>query len=125
MSCGDQRIDLEVESRRIVGRECNAVRQEKLPWLLDTVRKQEDPRWAGEDRSYIKGQQYTLLSRQQNLDLDGRNSLRKLLHANRWLNTAYVLKASFGQLWSYEKEGWACRFFDHWKDALKWQRLEP
>lgn len=92
---------------------------------LDTVRKQEYTRLSGKDRSYIKGQKYTLLSRKQNLDLDGRNSLRKLLHANKRLNTAYLLKESFGQLWSYEREGWARRFFDNWKDALKWQRLEP
>lgn len=92
---------------------------------LDKVRKQEYARLAGEDRSFIKGQKYTLLSRKQNLDLDGKRSLKKLLHANRRLNTAYLLKETFGQLWSYEKEGWARRFFENWKDALKWQRLEP
>ena len=26
---------------------------------------------------------------------------------NKRLNTAFVLKESFGQLWSYEREGWA------------------
>lgn len=92
---------------------------------LDKVRKQEYARLAGEDRSFIKGQKYTLLSRKKNLDLDGKRSLKTLLHANRRLNTAYLLKETFGQLWSYEKEGWARRFFEHWKDALKWQRLEP
>jgi transposase len=35
-----------------------------------------------------------------------------LLSANKRLNTAYVLKESFGQLWSYEREGWARRFFE-------------
>lgn len=92
---------------------------------LDKIRKQEYARLAGKDRSYIKGQKYTLLSRKQHLDLDGRRSLRKLLRANKRLNTAYLLKETFGQLWSYETEGWARRFFDNWKDALKWQRLEP
>ncbi|MCK9388744.1 MAG: transposase [Sulfuritalea sp.] len=37
----------------------------------------------------------------------------------------YVLKESFGQLWSYQREGWARRFFDNWKASLKWQRLKP
>ncbi len=32
---------------------------------------------------------------------------------------------SFGQLWSYQREGWARRFFQNWKSALKWQRLKP
>jgi transposase len=38
---------------------------------------------------------------------------------------AYVLKESFGQLWSYERQGWARRFFDNWRTSLKWQRLKP
>lgn len=92
---------------------------------LDTVRKKEYGRLSGKDRSFIKGQKYTLLSRKENLDLDGRQSLRKLLRANKRLNTAYLLKETFGQLWSYETEGWARRFFDHWKASLKWQRLKP
>jgi len=93
---------------------------------LDAVRKSEYARVSEKTgRSFIKGQKYTLLSRKQNLDLDGKRSLKKLLHANRRLNTAYLLKETFGQLWSYEKEGWARRFFENWKDALKWQRLEP
>ena len=80
---------------------------------------------SGKGRSFIKGQKYMLLSHRENLTLEGRQSLRKLLAANKRLNTAYVLKESFGQLWDYQTEGWARRFFDNWKDALKWQRLKP
>jgi len=82
---------------------------------MDTVRKSEYARLSGRDRRYIKGQKYTLLSRRENLTLDGKRALRTLLTANKRLNTAYLLKESFGQLWSYEREGW----------ALKWQRLKP
>lgn len=92
---------------------------------LDTVRKQEYKRLSGKDRSYIKGQKYTLLSRKENLSLEGRRALKKLLCANRRLNTAYLLKESFGQLWDYQSEGWARRFFDNWKQSLRWQRLKP
>ena len=92
---------------------------------LDKVRKMEYSRLSGNDRSYIKGQKYTLLSNRENLTLDGKKSLKKLLEANKRLNAAYLLKESFGQLWSYQTEGWARRFFDNWKSALKWQRLEP
>jgi transposase len=92
---------------------------------LDKIRKHEYARLSGKDRSYIKGQKYTLLSNRENLNLDGRRALKKLLSANRRLNTAYLLKESFGQLWSYHSEGWARRFFDNWKDSLKWQRLKP
>ena len=92
---------------------------------LDQVRKSEYGRLAGRDRRYIKGQKYTLLSRKENLTLDGRKALKTLLSANKRLNTAYVLKESFGQLWSYEREGWARRFFENWRASLKWQRLKP
>lgn len=52
-------------------------------------------------------------------------SLRLLLAANNRLHTAYLLKESFGQLWDYQREGCARRFFENWRSALKWQRLRP
>jgi transposase len=92
---------------------------------LDTVRKSEYARLSGDKRRFIKGQKYTLLSHRENLDLDGKRALKTLLAANKRLNTAYLLKESFGQLWDYEREGWARRFFENWRASLKWQRLEP
>ncbi|MEI6183713.1 MAG: ISL3 family transposase [Polynucleobacter sp.] len=92
---------------------------------LDEVRKSEYSRLSGRDRSYIKGQKYTLLSRRENLTQKGRQALKMLLAANKRLNTAYLLRESFGQLWDYEREGWARRFFENWRASLKWQRLEP
>jgi transposase len=92
---------------------------------LDQVRKSEYARLTGQDRRFIKGQKYTLLSRRENLTLEGRRALKTLLAANKRLNTAYLLKESFGQLWSYEREGWARRFFENWRASLKWQRLKP
>ena len=94
-----------------------------LSKALDEVRRREYKRLSGEDRSYIKGQRYTLLSRRENLSLDGRRALKKLLQANRRLNTAYVLKEAFGQLWDYRTERGARAFFTRWKDSLKWQYL--
>lgn len=96
-----------------------------LQVALDTVRKQEYARLNGGDRKFIKGQKYTLLSRRENLTNEGRKNLEKLLKINKRLNTAYVLKESFGQLWDYDAEGWARKFFENWKKSLKWQRLKP
>jgi len=92
---------------------------------LDKVRKSEYRRLSGKDQRYIKGQKYTLLSHRENLSTEGRRNLKTLLLANKRLNTAYLLKESFGQLWGYEREGWARRFFENWRSSLKWQRLEP
>ena len=91
---------------------------------LDEVRKSEYARLSGRQRRYIKGQKYTLLSRRENLSLSGKRALKLLLNANKRLNTAYMLKESFGQLWEYEREPWARKFFDNWRASLKWQRLK-
>jgi transposase len=92
---------------------------------LDEVRKSEYARLSGQERRFIKGQKYTLLSNRENLTLEGRRSLKLLLAANRRINTAYLLKESFGQLWDYTREAWAKSFFENWRDSLKWQRLKP
>ena len=92
---------------------------------LDRVRKSEYARVSGRQRRFIKGQKNTLLAHRENLTLSGRRALKLLLGANKRLHTAYLLKESFGQLWDYTREGWARRFFEHWRAALKWQRLGP
>ena len=92
---------------------------------LDKIRKAEYGRIAGPQRKFIKGQKYVLLSHKENLTTEGRKSLQLLLKANKRLNTAYILRESFDQLWDYKSEAWARRFFDNWKAQLRWQRLKP
>lgn len=60
-----------------------------------------------------------MLSRCENLNLDGRRAVKKLFQANRRLNTASVLKEDFGQIWDYRSERGTRTFFDRWKDSLK------
>ena len=96
-----------------------------LGTAMDEVRRREYARLSGKDRRFIKGQRYNLLSRRENLTTEGRQALRLLFRANKRLHMAYLLKESFGQLWDCNRVGWARRFFAHWKDALKWQCLEP
>lgn len=92
---------------------------------LDKIRKAEYGRIAGPQRKFIKGQKYVLLSHKENLTTEGRKSLQLLLKANKRLNTAYILRESFDQLWDYKSEAWVRRFFDNWKAQLRWQRLKP
>jgi transposase len=82
-------------------------------------------RVVGRQGVLLKVQKYILLSNRENLTLEGRKAPQTLLAANKRLNTAYLLKESFGQLWSYRSVAYACRFFDNWRAALKWQRLKP
>jgi len=88
-----------------------------LSKALDEIRRNEYKHLSGKDKSYIKGQRYTLLSLRKNLSLDGRRALKKLLQANRRLNTAYVLKETFGQLWGYRTERGARAFSSAGKTA--------
>lgn len=96
-----------------------------LSKAMDKVRVEEYKRVSGKQRKFIKGQRYTLLSHWDNLTLEGRQSLKKLMSVNHRIQTAYLLKEEFSQLWNYNGEGWARRFFDNWKQQLKWQRLKP
>ena len=92
---------------------------------MDHVRRSEYARLTGEGRTFVKGQRYTLLAHRANLTLAGKRSLRILLKANKRLNTAYLLKEAFGQLWEYRRETWARKFFDNWCAALEGQGLVP
>lgn len=93
---------------------------------MDQVRKQEYQRLTNRpDRKYIKGQKYVLLSHRANLSPEKRRGLATLLAANKRLNTAYLLKEQFAQLWEYRREPWARKFFDRWRASLRWQRLKP
>lgn len=92
---------------------------------MDEVRRREYARLSGADRRFIKGQRYALLSHWENLSEDGRKGLGLLFKANKRLTKAYLLKESFDLLWECRNAGDALRFFSRWRDALRWQRLEP
>jgi transposase len=99
---------------------------QQLNEAMDQVRKSEYQRLTNQAaRKYIKGQKYVLLSHRENLSPEKRQRLKTLLAANKRLNTAYVLKEQFGQLWDYRREPWARRFFEQWRASLRWQRLKP
>lgn len=97
----------------------------QLSDALDRVRRSEYRKANKAQRKYIKGQRYTLLSHEENLTLKGKSALKKLLAVNKRLNTAYVLKESFGELWSYRSGAWARKFFENWRESLKGQNLKP
>src|SRR5260370_25863043 len=85
---------------------------------LDKIRKAEYARLEGKHRHFIKGQKYTLLSHPQNLTGTARKNLKLLLAANKRLNTAYLLKESFGQLCDYNLEAWPRTFFENSRAIL-------
>jgi transposase len=92
---------------------------------LDVIRRSEYKRVTGEDRSFIKGQRYVLLSRRENLTDDSRKNLERLLQANKRFNVAYLLREQFEQLWDYANSTDARAFFDAWRKQLRGQDLAP
>jgi transposase len=92
---------------------------------LDGVRRAEYKRVTGDERTFIKGQRYVLLSRRENLSDGGRQNLERLLQANARLNVAYLLREQFEQLWSYTDPADARSFFDNWQQQLQGQGLAP
>jgi hypothetical protein len=99
LSCGDTRIFLELAVRRFDCRNRGKVKRERLDFLADNL-------------LYTK--RFAYLSGDAAGRLRSRTWLRRtLLAANKRLNTAYLMKESFGQLWSYEREGWGRRFFEN------------
>jgi transposase len=67
----------------------------------------EYKRVSEKERRFVKGQQYTLLSNRENLDLEGGRALKLLLKANCRIHKASLLKESSGQLWSNNNPTWA------------------
>jgi transposase len=63
---------------------------------------------------------YNILSLWENPALKGKQALKLLFRVHRLSNKAYLLKESFGQLWDYNRPGWARRRFENWKNALRW-----
>ena len=88
---------------------------------LDKVRKREYGRLTAQAQVHQGAEIRCCLTK----NLKREEGLKELLVANKRLNTAYILKEEFGQLWDYEREGWARRFFENWRASLKWQRLKP
>jgi len=87
--------------------------------------RREYKRVSDKEKTFIKGQRYTLLSHKANLDLDGRRSLKLLLKANNAHQQGLLAQGGLRQLWDYQNPIWARKFFDNWKAQLKWSRLEP
>jgi Transposase len=108
---------------RVLGLDEVSIKKGHTSCIVVSDRVRQRPIWSrGTDRS---GGEPGLARPSRELDPQRPAGLTTLLAANQRLNTACLLKESFGQLWDYGREGWARRFFEHWRAALKWQRLRP
>jgi transposase len=96
--------------------------------VIDRVRVQEAKRCKDDKaaRELIKGARWLLLGNWENLpDQEAKHRLNTLLEANQALMTAYVMKDALKALWSYKREGWARKAWDHWLDMARSSGLAP
>ena len=92
---------------------------------LNEVRKSEFRKRGGKMKGLLCGKKFILLSKAKNLKHKAREALKELLSINHRLYKAHLLKENFGELWSYTYKGSALKFWQNWKEQLKWSRLKP
>lgn len=81
---------------------------------VDEVRRDQCRKASNEDKKFIKGERYVILSNPEDLDNEARSKLEKLLDVNKSISTAYILKEQFRELFSYKQIGWAIRALQNW-----------
>jgi len=92
---------------------------------VDEVRRSQWRRASKQERSYLKGHRFLILSNQDKLDCRGREKLDQLLEVNESLATAYVLKEQFRALFTYRRQGWAQRALANWCAMAQDSGLAP
>jgi transposase len=82
--------------------------------VIDGVRRQEYARVGPDQRTFIKGSRYLLLSNRENLRPHQQTRLDELLTANRRLNAVYILKDQLKALYGFRSRTWAKQALDQW-----------
>jgi transposase len=73
----------------------------------------------------LKHMRFCLLKRPENLTVNQKISLRKLLTYNLWTMKAYLLKEQFQVFWTYHSTHHATAFFNSWTTMAMRSRIEP
>jgi transposase len=99
---------------------------QNLNKAIETVRRQETVELKSKGyEPYLKGSRWCLLKRKENLTKKQRGVLKELLQYNLRSTRAYLLKASFDKLWSYNSPKRAEEFIDFWTTTVMRSRIDP
>jgi transposase len=82
--------------------------------VIDEVRREEWRKASAEDKDVIKGQRYNLFRNPANRTSAQTQSLMKLLHVNRNLAVAHILRDALRQVWEYRRMGPARTYLAKW-----------
>ena len=91
---------------------------------LDTVRKSEYARLAAATGATSRAEIHPAVAPREP-HARWQESSEDLTGGQQAAQHSLYAQGELGQLWSYEREGWARRFFENWRASLKWQRLKP
>ena len=81
---------------------------------VDETRRSEWNKATKEDKKFIKGSRFLLLTNGSNLAEKKKPKLQELIAANQSLSTAYLLKEQFQTVYHYKSVGWAKRYLRQW-----------
>ena len=93
--------------------------------VIDAIRRAEWRKASAEDRDVIKGQRYNLFRNPSNRTPAQTQSLMALLHMNRNLAVAYILKDGLRKLWDYRYRKAAAKYLAKWCRWAAVSGVEP
>ena len=92
---------------------------------VDTVRKQEHKALLSTGNTVLSKSKYLWLYSAENVPEKSRAHFQQLKGANLKTARAWALKESLRELWSYQNEGWAKRFWQRWYFWATHSQLPP
>ncbi|MCI4323655.1 MAG: ISL3 family transposase [Thermoplasmata archaeon] len=92
---------------------------------VDLVRKKENRELLLTGDPTLKGSKYLWLYREKNLPEKHRDRFEELRSLHLKTGRAYALKEGLGDLWSYQSEGWARKYWRRWYWWATHSRLKP
>lgn len=92
---------------------------------VDLVRKKENRELLLTGDPTLKGSKYLWLYREKNLPEKHRDRFEELRSLHLKTGRAYALKEGLGDLWNYQSEGWARKYWHRWYWWATHSRLTP
>jgi transposase len=124
LSCGDTRVVLDLEIRRVDCVRCGKVKRERLAFLADNPFYTK--RFAFYCKPFLTRTRWLLLKRPENLTPKQEIGLAELLlRSNLRAVRAYLLKEDLQRFWSYVSPYWAGVFLERWCTRVMRSRIEP
>jgi len=87
--------------------------------VIDKVRNAEYKKTLETEKDIIKGTKYLLLKNPENLKMQEKEKLSRLLEFNENINITYILKDDLKRLWDYRDIKCAEKFLDSWIERAR------